>query len=608
MRLLKRFGYSLLIFFLVFYPWIFPKTNIFAEGVLPTLSIDSPTAKTVLKTNTIDITGSFSNVPSTGVHFTASDKLNINFTNEKISDSVKNESEWVIDTATETFTFSKVLTDGNHHITIDISDDNNNILATQTIDFTVKTRPYIISNGVGVTLPDTLNLNEDITNVQLDESMVTKIKITIISNNKMENMKNQVNDINNTFNPVIVKAGSTIIAGTSHISDYREQSGMYAYDFIFTPSKLGYNSTYIVYLDSTVKDDANYTAISKFFKFTTKSEDGSENPHGHYQLNTNTCAGCHSTHVNSPKEYGIDSEGGSYLLTFNDVLKKDPSTNYCMACHDGTLNAPAIDNINSTYHHNEASELKQPESCVTCHNPHVERSDTNPNLLKDHYVYTHQDTKLGTNGLVDSLETSCDSCHEDNSVNDSSTNSKISIYNNMTDDYKLLSYKKSLTAVGNADDFSLCLRCHNGTKASNIKQYYDQNTEKSTSTHNLTAVDGSHLNGQIPCADCHETHGSSNRYLLKAQLGQENPESQAFSFTDEVWKPQKEREFCLKCHNGITAIYGLKGKAIFDATTRLAIDSNEGHNESSIKACSVCHSDRNSFMEAAHAPKKGINH
>lgn len=600
MRLLKRILYTLLLFLLVSYSFIVSKTNIFAEDVLPSLSIDSPASNSVLNTNLVVISGSFADVPNTGLLFTASDKSNVNYTNEKISDSDTNQTEWVIDGTNGTFTFTKELADGNHRLTIDITNKTNQtIVATKTTDFTVKTRPYIIGNGVGINLPDSSGQKEDFTNVPLKPT----IKITIQSNNTMENIKERVNQVANTFNPIIVKGNKTV-EGTSHISDYRLQSGKYVYDFTFTPNNLDYNSSYIVYLDPAIKDDANYTAVSKFFKFTTKSEDDSENPHGHYKLNTNTCAGCHSTHVNSPKEYGIDSEGGSYLLTFNEELKKDASSNYCMACHDGTLNAPAIDNIKSTYHHNNASELKQPESCTTCHNPHVERSDSNPNLLKDHYVYTHQDINIGNNGLVDSLETSCASCHEDYTVNDPNTNSKISIFNNVTDDYKLLSYKKSLTAVGNADDFSLCLRCHNGTKASNIKQYYEKNTDKST--HNFTAVDGSHLNGQMPCADCHETHGSPNQYVLKAQLGQENPENVAFSYTGTDWKLQ-ERTFCLKCHNGQTAIYGVTGKAIFDSTTGLAIDSNEGHNRESDKACYRCHSDNNSFIEAAHSPKKGVN-
>jgi hypothetical protein len=602
MKLLKGILYNLLIFLLVSYSFILPKTNIFAEGVLPSLNIDSPASNSVFKTNTVVISGSFADVPSTDLLFTASDKLKANYTNEKKSDSDTYQADWVITnngTSGDFIFTTKELSDGNHFFTIEIKDKvNQTILTTATINFTVQTRPYIAGIGVGDNLPDPLELKEDITNVPLLDA---KIKMTITSNNTMDTIKNQVNDINNTFNPVIVLLGNNPVDGTTHISDFRDQSGKFVYDITFTPSKLQYNSSYFVYLDPKIKDDSNYTVVSKFFKFTTKSDDGSENPHGHYQLNTNTCAGCHSTHVDSPKEYGIDSEGGSYLLTFNEELKKDASSNYCMACHDGTLNAPAIDNIKSTYHHNDASELKQPESCTTCHNPHVERSDTNPNMLKDHYVYTHHDTNIGINGLVDSIDTSCASCHEDYTVNDTNTNGKISIFNNMINDYKVFSYKKSLTATGNSEDFSLCLMCHSGTKASNIKQFYEQNTDKSM--HNFAAVDGSQLNGKLPCAECHETHGSNNLFNLKDKFGHENQDQVAFSFkeSDGNWL-NKEKEYCMKCHNGTTVIYGVTGK-IYDETI-------VKHKDNPDKTCSYCHggtgTDEQKALRAAHDPQIGV--
>jgi hypothetical protein len=138
MRLLKRILYTLLLFLLVSYSFIVPKTNIFAEDVLPSLSIDSPASNSVLNTNLVVISGSFADVPNTGLLFTASDKSNVNYTNEKISDSDTNQTEWVIDGTNGTFTFTKELADGNHRLTIDITNKTN-----QTIVAT-KTKPLIL--------------------------------------------------------------------------------------------------------------------------------------------------------------------------------------------------------------------------------------------------------------------------------------------------------------------------------------------------------------------------------------------------------------------------------------------------------------------------------
>ncbi|WP_374102980.1 hypothetical protein [Bacillus sp. ISL-77] len=144
-------------------------------------------------------------------------------------------------------------------------------------------------------------------------------------------------------------------------------------------------------------------------------------------------------------------------------------------------------------------------------------------------------------------------------------------------------------------NFSLCLRCHNGGKATNIKQYYEDEDKNEIikSGHTIIAIDGSYLNGNLPCAECHETHGSKNLVLLRNLLGHEN--QQEFSFTSGDWA-NKERDFCLKCHNSKTKLFGVTG--LFNETLTEHLDTS--------KACSECHGGTGTqevkALRAAHAP------
>lgn len=141
--------------------------------------------------------------------------------------------------------------------------------------------------------------------------------------------------------------------------------------------------------------------------------------------------------------------------------------------------------------------------------------------------------------------------------------------------------------------------------------------EKDFSGHIIKAQDGSPLAGHIPCAECHDTHGSNNIKNLKESLGHEDVQSFNATDTDikivkvsidskerefNILSDDKEREFCLACHNGTTAIYGVKGQK-YDAT----LDEHKGYPN---KVCSYCHGRGESEVEkalsASHAPKKGL--
>jgi hypothetical protein len=633
----SSFVFSLLVVVLFF---IFPNITVFASVTPPSITIDSPSDNTILNTTTVVISGTFTDA-STPL-FTAIENAN------PISDSTNNATEWKITNngTSGTWSFTKDLSEGTHTITVQLKDESTNTTNTtpKSITFTIDTkRPYILDTGIvfkgttpytvqsgdtletialaelgnssfwtdiaqmnGLTSPyisdksakgvvapgDTISLpvtrmGQDLTSTPPD----SLIKISLVDDKPMDQLMSKIKDVNSPYNPIKVMLGTMQIEGTASIIENNSQSGKYVYDVFFKPNTpLQLNTAYIAYLDPSLVDDANGPVFAKFFKFTTKSN-MDENPHGHYQLNTNMCAGCHSSHVGANNSL----EGGSYEITFNVGLNGNKSESYCMSCHDGTLNAPIIDNMNKQYHHNTSldSSPNETNSCTSCHNPHQDWSEQNPNLLKDHYVYTHNDGDDVTPKVIDSLDTPCDFCHTDNKIDLQSTSGK----------YELFSYKKSITVSGVINDYSLCLRCHNTTKKSanslitDIEQYYND----SASGHYFTPPSddgGSKLNGAIPCAECHETHGSDNMNMLREKLGNAFT-NETFTSNGQTWDAANERQFCLKCHNNKTEIYG-----------KIAVFNNLiiGHETLNTQACSQCHgtgdNEAEKALSTAHAPKK----
>ncbi|MGG3467881.1 hypothetical protein ABES02_10430 [Neobacillus pocheonensis] len=376
--------------------------------------------------------------------------------------------------------------------------------------------------------------------------------------------------------------------------------------------------------ESTLLDDngKNFYPIIK--KFTTVTDVVKTNPingytmvgmgnlrnqpHGYYNNNVNNCNICHNTHVG----------------TNNKLEAKDVADKYCMACHDGTSAKMELsDSDMKSSHEPESNAEHQTKSgsCTSCHNPHLSWSEDNPNLLKDHYMYQHNtDDQWEGNpvGEIDSSIQLCEACHGRYTYSYKERAEQAGAY-------KTLHYRKVNNAVGEisstekeidgvktqiskVEDYNLCFNCHNSEKqqqtnnvTKDILSYYINPNSK----HFISALDGNPLNGQMPCSECHDTHGSKNILLLKDKLGHEN--QQSFTLTKiEDWTDQKKREFCLACHNGGTSIYGLKGKAIFDENgdplNMTDPRAKSGHARASSEACSACHSTNNSFIEAAHSP------
>ncbi len=407
-------------------------------------------------------------------------------------------------------------------------------------------------------VPSTYLPVEDMTRVPLDY----KILIDIRSTDPLIDIKTQ---------PLLTSFGD--ITGVERLVKTTALSNdLKSYVYSFTPVKNFFpRTTYNVYLNPKFTTVSQIPIIPRFLKFTTAGKyeeyqfpaDNGDNlnnyrdndyVHGPFSVVTNACSYCHSTH-NGTNEFLINGKNGT---NENDM---------CMSCHDGT-GSPKIEDNSQQSKHFESTSV----SCSSCHDPHNPGTKENPN----------------------------------------------SIHRMASGNGSLYSYKKAGTAAGVSMDFSLCFTCHNGSKAKNIEKYYTDGTFKSQSGHNIQATidSGSSLNGQLPCADCHETHGATNLNMLRSELGNEKLQGEKpktdqlddnwFSKTDGDWDIDSQRKFCLSCHNGQTVLYGETGKAIYNKETGISLTSTVEHNRNSTKACSECHSDSKSFIDTAHAPKRII--
>ncbi|WP_210367213.1 Ig-like domain-containing protein [Bacillus sp. REN3] len=383
------------------------------------------------------------------------------------------------------------------------------------------------------------------------------------------------------------------------------------YLFTITPSagSFSYSGTYYLYVDPALTDIDGNRVFPAFIKFTTQSNPHRDafyrtDPHGFYMTNTNMCANCHSTHIENKPTIGD-----------NKYPVKENTENYCMACHDGTMGIPMPDKLKNTNSHDEytdgSSAPKEVQhalvsSCTNCHNPHLSWTAGNPNLLKDHFVYDHDQSAnpaAAGVGIQDSETVLCENCH------DAETPMKKRASTN-----KVFHYRKDLwTAASLQSDTPLCLKCHNAENESknpklvDIEKYY----QDISSGHYIatTLPDGTEMQGQMPCSDCHETHGSMVLKQLRESLGNAPvADGDKFKVIGADWTAADERTFCLKCHNGQMDLY--KKTPSLPETNALN-EVIEGHTETSTAACSSCHSNEpesSGFLKqsisGAHAPKK----
>ena len=498
--------------------------------------------------------------------------------NELIGDPITSDAEG-------NFAFTLTIDDGEYTFLVTSEDAAGNVGEEEITFIYDGTRPFIST-----------------------ESLFPKPKMTQVS---LENLKVKAKIIDENIdfaaigNPIEVTEQGT---GNKITGTYEIQGEL----IIFTPSagEIKANTKYLVLINPLIQDKAGNLIHSRHWSFMTETQTNVGSPHGGYLNNMNTCKICHGVHA-APEakvqqvslEYTDDPDG-----ELDGKGTPDAINGYCMSCHDGTVAS------NMTGHQEQRSNhavqlIRQDngkiesQSCGNCHNVHLDWHPSNPNSLKDHFVFDHTSV-AGADGVgkISSSETLCESCHEHN-LGDIVT----------IDMYEVFTYRDWNTSsedlsngdhFGTANDYSLCLRCHNGEYANiyegvvNIEKYYtnEGSLEKNDTTiysgHFINSEkinDGSLLNGNMPCADCHDTHSSSNVSLIKSELGHNNASS--FEQAD-AWTDAAVRQFCLSCHNGETELYGI--------TVSLKNKERFGHRDSDTKSCADCHG--GTLLEAAHFP------
>lgn len=470
------------------------------------------------------------------------------------------------------------LPDGNHSVYAVATDQAGNSQASEVANYILDmTRPRV--------LPDILP-QEAMTQVPLD----TVLRVYLVENSPLDPMLlakaltlwQKVNTVNSgVYDAVYGTVYGVVygpdnepaenVSGTVYSTVYGTVFGdVYGnrldtcYEIVFKPDfPLKPATTYEVSVNPQISDAAGNTVSTRWWLFTTVGGVATENPHGNYIENVNVCINCHTPHRASSPEI-VESYGQPTALI----------DDYCNACHDGT-SAPLPNNWAKANRHDYRMSREGttgPSACTTCHDPHLKWTSQNPNLLQDFYYYPHNDP---TNPYLpnSSEQALCELCHVSAIVDDP----RVA--------YEQYRYKKWHTSSGATGNYSLCLSCHNGTLATDIKTFYT-----SSSRHIIQAKDGSQLNGYIPCSDCHETHGSNNLKLLKGALGHNGV--QGFQTLSIVWDPETERRFCTGCHNNVTELYGVVAGFVY---------ATPGHEPGNLQACSACHG--GTPQAAAHGPQ-----
>lgn len=302
------------------------------------------------------------------------------------------------------------------------------------------------------------------------------------------------------------------------------------------------------YIRAAIYDKANNVSYTTAFQYTVNNSPEAV-PHGNYSVSTEACAACHNTHASQ----------STYLL------KPQRVNDVCFNCHDGT-SAQKAKSFPSTYEHLwDAKDVY----CNDCHNPHKDRSTAPIYLLEDTY---DSGTKTGAPADYNL----CFNCHKNP-------------YNN-TGGY----------VQANADIYQFYSKLSNagaGTKGVD-KGHFVQNNR-------YTFADGTAvpIGFQLRCTDCHDQHGSTNKFLLKTKLG-DNPNTITVNSPGTTLTVTEERTFCTGCHNGTTRLYNSQDNLpiIWDDY------KSTGHTDAS-KRCTGCHggagTETQKIMRGAHAPGAG---
>ncbi|MEH7126699.1 Ig-like domain-containing protein [Neobacillus drentensis] len=589
----------------------------------PKITTNSPVFQTDKKI-TLSGTVSDATTPANQIPMQLLDANAIPITNAIYSAPTATSNQW-------SYTLPGEFTEGTYNYQVKATNSSNFTTITNYSVTVDNNRPKVSSIKVKVSDKVNANGKTDIDLLPNDVTGYVKTNTPItftITDDKMV----AADKVQNAL--IVFSSKGVNVAGTIKATKKNDKN----LEVVFTPATpLAASTTYYIMINpllvdvvpgsATTTDAAGNPVYPLIRKFATErgsvlklarmlalvaTNPNANDPHGNYEMNTNTCATCHSTH----------NASGAKLEQYNTNYS---SYNYCMACHDGTGAAAPL-NMHQNGHFSEYGKDGVQSSageCASCHNPHLAWNEENPNLIKDHYVVDNHPAVEGVPAdMFDSEKQLCETCHdtETNQIKNYGSQNNIVVTN------KIFDYRKS-TATGVPDDYALCLRCHDGTRKwkdsngveqviSNIQQFFDTKidekmdlTNSNLSQHRITAISDGRLvkssgtaanDGHIPCSECHDTHGSTNIKLLSNTLGLED--RRLFSSGSGDWDAAKERVFCSTCHNGSTAIYGVTGKALDPA-------KSAGHTSTDPRACSTCHGTGNTAEEkalsAAHAPMQG---
>lgn len=561
-----------------------PGTTAFSASGDPLIEQLTPENEAVFETSMVEISGRISDDITLPDQLTFKVLEKLAETEEPIDIKSEGEFSFINNGASGDWTYIREFNEGSHTLLFRVEDEDLNFTEVQytfTVNLSVINSNDSVTEEVvgaeteavvaepGETTTETINNTEtglessaivEMESEPVVRPFVTNLKIIPKGESNPENYllaeDMTIVPVDASIEMIIKESGTLnftteeplIIASSSgtNVHSKEVEAGIAPtknsdeYRVIFTPTvNLEYSTTYYVFVNPAITNDQNGRVYQRYLKFTTEPRVPSHDIHGNFGNNTNACANCHSTHTAKDEKLLGGKYGG------------ETANNLCLACHDGTNGAPMPDHYNAkNQHFNYTDGVEATYSCTSCHNPHTGWTEENPNKLKGHPETT---------------------------------------------------YKKQGTAKGISTDFSLCLQCHDGGKAVNIKKYYVEGTLLAESGHKITAEDGTPLNGQLTCADCHETHGSDNLKLLQENLGNAPlAEENKFKTVGAEWTIENERNFCLKCHNGNTELYG---------RTPVFNDQTESHQDTA-KSCSSCHGAgediREQMRSAAHAPKKFI--
>lgn len=480
-----------------------------------------------------------------------------------------------------TYDFTGNITDGAYSVYAEAIDESGNIGQSTIVNFKFdQTRPFISAD----TSP-----RHNMTRVALD----TLIQAKMIDN-ELISLPEILSD-----SLIVYKKGT---AGNEQVSgtiSYDETTNL----LTFTASAtLAANTKYYVFTNPLLKDKAGNSIHPRNWSFTTVQLTSTENPHGNYTDNVNTCQTCHKTHAASEP---ILKEPNTEL---EQTMTDKATTSYCMACHDGTVtSAPEHFGEASTHDFQLVTNdgTVKSQSCGSCHNPHIGWGEHNPNLFQDHFTFDHTNTTGVEPFDADSEEQLCESCHYFDSLSKKMNERVQHKYYSFTNWNSSQAELNGQTTFGSEPDYGLCLRCHNSSYEQDYQNIVDIETyyTNTTSGHFITndrVKDGSLLDGNIPCADCHNSHGSTNVKTLKSELGHNNRTT--FTQTTETWTASEERAFCLTCHNNSTELYSIT--VSLNQTNGLG-EAITGHSPDSTESCASCHGGTSAtFIEAAHGPSR----